>query len=160
MDDDHHEHHDRDREMEIEPCLEEILDTHLRYDAVFQVAFLRCQPGHAVKRLMFRLWNALDITPEGLNLRRHGSRRGTLTPQEPPANVSLGYAILDLSLASIGKLLGLISGKGTHLADNFPQFIISAMRPGIGELFPEWLEASRQQEIQGRANDTAHHDKG
>jgi hypothetical protein len=120
MDDDHHEHHDRDREMEIEPRLEEVLETHLRYDAVFQVAFLCRQPGHALERCVFWFWNVLEITPKCLNLRRHGSRGGALTPQEPPPNVSLGYAILDLSLAGVGKLLGLISGKSPHLSDNFP----------------------------------------
>jgi len=120
MDDDNHEHHYRDREMEIEPRLEEVLETHLRYHAVFQVTFLRCQPCDALESRMFCVWNVLEITPERLNLRRHGSRGGTLTPQEPPPNVPLGYAILDLSLAGIGKLLGLISGKGTHLSDNFP----------------------------------------
>jgi hypothetical protein len=46
--------------------------------------------------------------------------------------VSLGYAILDLSLAGVGKLLGLISGKGAHLADNFPQFVISTGLLQIG----------------------------
>jgi hypothetical protein len=120
MDDDSHEHHYRDREMEIEPRLEEVLETHLRYDAVFQVTFLRGQPGHALERRMFCFWNVLEIATECLNLRRHGRRGGTLTPQQPPANVALGYAILDLSLAGIGKLLGLISGQGTHLSDNFP----------------------------------------
>jgi hypothetical protein len=128
--------------MEIEPRLEEVLDTHLRYHAVFQVTFLRGQPGHALERPMFCFWNVLEITSECLDLRRHGSRGGTLTPQEPPPNVSLGYAILDLSLAGVGKLLGLISGKGTHLADNFPQFVIRTMPQGIGQLFPEGFEAS------------------
>ena len=146
--------------MEIQPRLEEVLETHLRDDAVFQVTFLRGQPGHALERRMFSFWNVLEITPECLNLRRHGRRGSTLTPQQPPPNVSLGYAILDLSLAGVGKFLGLISGKDTHLSDNFPQFIISTMRPGIGELFPEGLEASRKQEIQGRTNDTTHHDNG
>jgi hypothetical protein len=146
--------------MEIEPRLEEVLETHLRYHAVFQVTFLRCQPGDAVESRMFCFWNVLEITSECLNLRRHGSRGSTPTPQEPPANVPLGYAILDLSLAGVGKLLGLIGGKGTHLSDNLPEFIIRAMSQGIGELFPKGFEASREQEIQGRANDTAHHDNG
>src|ERR1043166_9535571 len=104
MDDDHHEHHYRDREMEIEPRLEEVLETHLRDDAVFQVTFLRCQPCHALERRVFWFWNVLEITPECLNLRRHGRRGGTLTPQEPPPNGSPGYAMLDLSLAGVGEL--------------------------------------------------------
>ena len=74
--------------------------------------------------------------------------------------MSLRYAVLDLSLASIGKLLGLISGKGTHLPDNFPEFVIRAMPEGIGQFFPECLEASREQEIHGRTHDTAHHHNG
>src|SRR5215471_17885450 len=120
MDDDHHEHHYRDREMEIEPRLEEVLKPHLRDQAVFQVTFLRCQSGDAVERCMFCFWNVLEITLELLNLCRHGSRSGTLAPQELPANVSLGYTILDLSLAGVGKFLGLINSEGTHLPDNFP----------------------------------------
>jgi hypothetical protein len=44
MDDDNHEHHYRDREMEVEPRLEEVLETHLRYHAVFQVTFLGAVP--------------------------------------------------------------------------------------------------------------------
>src|SRR5215475_1170500 len=144
MDDDHHEHHYRDREMEIEPRLEEVLETHLRYHAVFQVTFLRGEPCHALERSMFFFWNVLEITPKCLNLRRHGRRRSTLTPQEPPPHMSLGYTMLDLSLAGIGKFLGLIRGKDAHLSDNFPEFIISAMPQGIGELFSEYLEASRE----------------
>src|SRR5438552_2856848 len=120
MDDDNHEQHYRDREMEIEPRLEEVLEAHLRDHAVFQVPFLRCQPCHALESEMFCFWNVLEITAECLNLRRHGRRGGTLTPQEPPPDMALRYAILDLSLACFGKLLRLISGKGTHLPDNFP----------------------------------------
>ena len=90
MDDDHHEHHYRDREMEIEPRFEEVLETHLRYHAVFQVTFLCGQPGHALERPMFCFWNVLEITSECLDLRRHGSRGGTLTPQEPHPTCRLG----------------------------------------------------------------------
>jgi hypothetical protein len=160
MDDDNHEHHYRDREMEIEPRLEEVLETHLRDHAVFQVTFLRGEPCDALERTMFCFWNMLEITPECLNLRRHGRRGSALTPQEPPPHVVLGDTILDLSLAGVGKFLGLISGQSTHLSDNFPQFIIRAMPQGVGEFFPKCLETSREQEIQGRAYDTAHHDNG
>src|SRR6266404_9400798 len=120
MDDDNNEHHYRDWEMEIQPRLEEVLETHLRYHAVFQVAFLRCQPCHALERSMLCFWNVLEITPECLNLRCHHRCGGTLAPQEPPPDVPLRYAILDLSLAGVGKLLGLISSKDAHLPDNFP----------------------------------------
>src|SRR5438093_3912862 len=127
MDDDHHEHHERHREMEIEPRLEEVLETHLCNHAVLQVTFLRGEPSHAVERLLFCFWNVLEITPERFNLCCHSSRGGTFTLQEFPSHVSLGDAILDLRLAGVGKLLGLISVKGTHLADNFPEFVIRAM---------------------------------
>src|SRR5712692_10949184 len=120
MDNDDNEHHYRDREMDIEPRLKEVLETHLRDHAMFQVPFLRCQPGQVLESPVFCFWNVCEIILECLNLRRHGSRGCTLTPQEPPPNVSLGYAILDLSLACVGKLLGLIRGKGVHLPDNFP----------------------------------------
>src|SRR4029453_5581740 len=99
MDDDNHEHHYRDREMEVEPRLEEVLDTHLRYHAVFHVTLLCGAPCPALERSMFCFWNVLGITSECLNLRRHGCRGSTLTPQEPPPHVPLGYTILDLSLA-------------------------------------------------------------
>src|SRR5215510_12668422 len=116
MDDDNHEHNYRDREMKVEPGLEEVLETHLRYHAVFQVTFLRGEPCHALERSMFFFWDVLEITPECLNLRRHGRRGSTLTTQEPPPHVPLGYPILDLSLAGVGVFLGLISGKGTHFS--------------------------------------------
>jgi hypothetical protein len=53
MDNDHYEHYYRNREMEIEPRLEEVLETHLRYHAVFQIPFLRCQPCYALESEMF-----------------------------------------------------------------------------------------------------------
>src|SRR5712692_2197331 len=106
--------------MDIEPGLEEVLETHLRDQAMFQVPFLRCEPCQAVESPVFYFWNVLKIILKCLNLRCHSSRGCTLTPQEPPPNVSLGHAILDLRLAGVGKLLGLINGKGVHLPDNFP----------------------------------------
>src|SRR6266436_2810575 len=105
--------------MDIEPGLEEVLETHLRYHAMFQVSFLRGEPCQVLESLVFYFWNVLKIILKCLNLRRHKRRGCTLTPQEPPPHVSLGYAILDLRLASVGKLLGLINGKSVHLPDNF-----------------------------------------
>jgi hypothetical protein len=113
--------------MDIEPRLEEVLETHLRYHAMFQVPFLRCEPCQALESPVFYLWNVLKITLECLNLRRYGSRGCTLTPQEPPPHVSLGYAILDLRLAGVGNLT--YQWQGAHCRIIF-RLLISARLMG------------------------------